>query len=409
MKRAVTGLTDIECRKSKAGDKNRKLSDGKGLYLQITTTGGKYWRFDYTFDGKRKTLSYGTYPEISLLKVREYHATARSMVAEGFDPGTAKKLLAAQEKLDAETFKDVTLTWYETKKGKWSEAHATRQLRRLTQYVFPAIGTRHVSTIKTSELLALLQIISESSLEVAHKLKYSIDSIYRHAILLGKTESNPAVSLKGILTPVKKDKHFPAPITAKDAAPLLRAMDIYPGSFIVKTALRLAPLLFVRPGNLQLMEWAELDLDNAVWSIPADKMKMKNAFLVPLSRQVIQIIKEIHPLTGTGRYVFPSYRTHDRPMSNNAVNVALRTMGFAKEFIVGHGFRAMARTMLHEVLKFQPDVIEAQLAHSVPDRLGNAYNRCTHIEDRTVMMQTWADYLDKVKAVGKVIELKRAA
>jgi integrase len=330
------------------------------------------------------------------------------MAANGIDPGTAKKLQAEQERIQAETFKEVTLEWYELKKVNWSEAHATRQLRRLEQYIFPAIGTRQTSTITTLELLALLTAVSESSLEVAHKLKYSIDMIYRHAIITGRTENNPAVSLKGILPPVRND-HFPAPITAKDAAPLLRAIDAYGGSFIVKTALRLAPLLFVRPGNLQQMEWAELDLENALWNIPGPKMKMKQAFLVPLSSQAIQIIKDIQPLSGAGKYVFPSYRTHERCMSNNAINVALRTMGFEKEFIVGHGFRAMARTMLHEVLKFQPDVIEVQLAHAVPDRLGSAYNRCTHIDDRTIMMQTWADYLDKIKVVGKVIEFKQAA
>lgn len=408
MKRPVAGLSDLVCKKTKTGEKAKKLSDGKGLYLLITPTGGRYWRFDYTFDGKRKTLALGTYPEIALLTVRERHMTARSMVANGTDPGTAKKLQAEQERIEAETFKDVTLQWYELKKATWSAAHATRQLKRLEQYIFPAIGNRQISTITTPQLLALLRAVSESSLEVAHKLKYSIDMIYRHAIITGRTDTNPAVSLKGILPPVKNN-HFPAPITAKDAAPLLRAIDVYGGSFIVKTALRLAPLLFVRPGNLQQMEWAELDLENALWSIPGPKMKMKQAFLVPLSRQVVQIIKDIQPLTGAGKYVFPSYRTHERCMSNNAVNVALRTMGFEKEFIVGHGFRAMARTMLHEVLKFQPDVIEAQLAHAVPDRLGNAYNRCTHIEDRTVMMQAWADYLDKVKAIGKVIDFKQAA
>jgi len=254
MKRTVSGLSDLGCKKAKPGDKAKKLSDGKGLYLLITPSSGRYWRFDYTFDAKRKTLALGTYPEISLQVARGRHAAARSLVANGTDPSTAKKLLAEQERIEAERFREITLQWYDLKKVNWSEAHATRQLKRLEQYIFPAVGTRQIATITTPQWLALLQAVSESSLEVAHKLKYSIDMIYRHAIVTGRTENNPAASLKGILPPVRND-HFPAPITAKDAAPLLRAIDAYGGSFIVKTALRLAPLLFVRPGNLQQMEW----------------------------------------------------------------------------------------------------------------------------------------------------------
>lgn len=408
MPKRVLPLTDLQVKNAKPREKEYKLSDGNGLYLLVTPTGGKLWRFNYTYSGKQKTLFLKTYPEKSLLDARKDRDDARRLIVNGVDPGELKKAQKATEQQKAETFRNIALEWHEQKKPEWSETHSDRILKRLEQDIHPYIGDKPISEIKTPELVELLQRIALRTLETAHRLKIAVDMIFRYAVVKGRIETNPAAALRGVL-PTVRHKHMAAPTEPAAVAELMRAIEGFSGSFVVKCALQLAPLVFVRPGELRAAEWSEIDFENAQWNIPAKKMKMKQAHLVPLSKQAIKILKALHPVTGDGVYLFPCRRTPQNCMSENTINASLRRLGFEKEEITGHGFRAMARTMLHEILEFTPDAIEAQLAHAVPDRLGRAYNRTTHIKERRKMMQKWADYLDQIKAGAKVIPLKKTA
>lgn len=402
-------LSEISFRNKKSGTRDCKLFDGDGLFMLVTAKGGKYWRFKYRFDGKEKLLALGTYPERSLVDARQDRDTARKQVAAGIDPGEARKRdKTNRENNAATTFKAVTLEWHTQKKVEWSENHAGRLLRRLELDVFPFIGDKPISEIRTPELVTILERVSTRTLETAHRLKIACDMVFRYAVVKGKCEHNPAASLKGVL-PTVKPKHMAAPTEPKAVTELLRAIDGFTGSYVVKCALQLAPMLFVRPGELRAAEWTEFDLDAAEWNIPGHKMKMKQPHLVPLPVQAVAILAELRKLTGSSKYVFPCHRTPLRCMSENTVNASLRRLGFDKEEITGHGFRAMARTMLHEILQFTPDAIEAQLAHIVPDRLGRAYNRTKHLAERKKMMQHWADYLDGLKHGCKVIPITAKA
>lgn len=405
MKRKVTALTDVEVRKAKAREKDYKLADGKGLYLLVSTSGGKYWRCDYSFQGKRKTLAFGTYPETTLTLARDRRAAARELLAAGIDPAVDKQEKAAKRLLNEATFQTVALEWLAN--CDKSKDHVDRMQRYAEKYLFPAIGGKPLVSIETPELYQLCKGVSLHSAYTAQRLKSILEQVFVYAIINGKAKTNPAVSLKGTL-PTVNTKHFAAPTTAAELAPILKAIDAFTGSYILKQALYILPQLLIRPGNLREMEWSEIDLEAATWIIPAEKMKMGNPHITPLSRQVVAVLREISALTGSGRYVFPNHRTLGDPLSHNAFNEAFRRMGFTHNEIVAHGFRATARTMLHEVLKFQPDVIEAQLAHKVPDRLGNAYNRAKHLDDRIAMMQAWSDHLDQLKT-EKVVELRKAA
>jgi len=372
-----------------------------------TPNGSKCWRFKYRFGGKEKLLALGTYPEVSLSDARNRRTEARKLVANGIDPSAARKAKKeAEADKAANTFETIAREWFNNAKPDWSENHAARLLKRLEQDVFPYIGTRPITSIKTPEIVEILKKVATRTLETAHRIKTAFYHIFHYAKLHGKIEYNPAADLRKIL-PTVKYTHMAAPTDPRQVTPLLRAIDDFQGSFIVKCALRLAPILFVRPGELRKAEWSEIDLDLATWNIPGEKMKMGQAHIVPLPKQAVEIFREVYALTGQGRYVFPCHRSPLRCMSENAINAALRRMGFDKSEITGHGFRAMARTMLHEILHFTPDAIEAQLAHTVPDRLGTAYNRTQHLSERKKMMQTWADYLDGLKAGAKVIPLKK--
>jgi integrase len=421
MPKRVLELTDMEVKSAKKKDKQYKLTDGKGLYLLVTPTGGKLWRFDYRFDSKRKTLFLKSYPEISLTKAREQRDKAKELLATGIDPDTvisnkAKKLqkeeLKAVEQEQAviasNTFEKVARDWHASKVSEWSESHADRLMRQLERDIFPEIGSRHIADVQFTDIVTLLRKVSIRTLETAHRLKIAFHGTFRHAMMHGLITHNPATDFREVL-PTVKPKHMAAPTEPKKVAELLRAIDSFSGSFIVKCALQLAPLLFCRPGELRHAEWKEIDFDSATWNIPAEKMKLRKPHLVPLSQQVVDILKQLQPLTGSGKYLFPCHRSPLRCMSENSVNAGLRRLGFEKEEITGHGFRAMARTMLHEILHFQPDVIESQLAHTVPDRLGRAYNRTQFIEERRRMMNTWADYLDGLKQGAKIIPLRRNA
>ncbi|WP_028325204.1 tyrosine-type recombinase/integrase [Desulfatirhabdium butyrativorans] len=397
--RVTDKLSDVAIRKAKPKEKPYKLSDGKGLRLIVNPNGTKWWRFYYQFGGKEKTLSFGTYPEVTLSEAREKRNVTRKMVANGVDPGVERK----EQKVEAtNTFEHVARCWVEKAKVVWTPNYAEHVVRRLELNIFPALGELPINHITAQQLLSALKIIeSRGAVETAHRMLTLCGQIFRHAIASGFCESNPAANLKGALGPVVK-RHYPAITKPNELGELLRAIDGYQGTFVVKCALRIAPLVFVRPGELRKAEWSEIDFEAALWTIPASKMKMRREHLVPLSRQSLAILKELYPFTGTGKYIFPNPRTADRPLSDNAILAALRRMGFDKEIVTGHGFRASARTILDEVLGFRPDYIEHQLAHGVRDPNGRAYNRTAHLVQRTTMMQKWADYLDALKYGAKV-------
>jgi len=410
------GLTDVKVRNAKPGEKQKKIFDSDGMYLLVTPNGGKYWRLKYRYGGKEKALALGTYPEVSLADARQRREDARKLLANGVDPSAVKKALkASRADSDANSFEVVAREWHKKFKESWSPSHAQVTITRLERDIFPWMGKRPISDIEPLEVLAVLQRIeSRGAVETARRMKIVCGQVFRYAVATGRAKRDQTADLKGALKSVIS-KHMAALTDPKEVAPLLRAIDDYKGSFVVKCALRLAPMFFVRPGELRAAEWSEIDLDAAEWNIPIERMKLPlktkqerkgQSHLVPLSNQAITILQELQPLTGRSKYVFPSHRSPLRPMSDNAVLSALRRMGFAKDEMSGHGFRAMARTILDEVLQVRPDYIEHQLAHAVRDPNGRAYNRTAHLAERRKMMQTWADYLDGLKAGAVVIPFK---
>lgn len=416
MPKRIVPLTDLQVSKAKPQEKQVTLFDGGGLFLLVTPTGGKLWRLKYRFAGKERLISFGAYPTVSLTDARQRREDAKKLIFNGIDPGDIKKAQkSAQGEQAANTFEVVAREWHSKFAPTWADSHAYWVLRRLEQYVFPAIGSKPIADLKAPDVLKVLRTIEAVALETAHRVKFVCGQIFRYAVGTGRAERDPTADLKGILPPRSK-KHHAAITEPKEVAGLLRAIDAFNGTFPVKCALRLAPLVFLRPGELRQAEWSEFDLDAGEWNIPIERMKLRKRIkeerrgekhLVPLSTQAVEILRELHSLTGQSRYVFPCSRSFARPMSNNAINAALRRMGFEKEEMTGHGFRAMARTILDEVLQCRIDLIEHQLGHAVKDPLGRAYNRTIHLAERKRMMQTWADYLDGLKAGAKVIPLRR--
>lgn len=397
MPRRIAPLADRQIKTAKPAEKDYKIFDGNGLYMLVTPSGGKLWRMKYRFDGKEKTLAFGSYPEISLADAREKRAEARKLVANGIDPQEEKVKLRSVTVSAGASFEEVSREWHGKFKGEWSEVHATTIMDRLEKDVFPYLGARPIEEVRAPELLAVLQRMeSRGALDTAHRVRHHCKAVFTYAIATGQADRNIAQDLQGALPPAKF-KHYAALTDPKDLAPLLRAIDTYRGSPVVRSALQLAPMFFLRPGELRHAEWSEIDLEAAQWNIPGEKMKMKVPHIVPLARQAVHIFKELYPLTGRSRYVFPCGRSYLRPMSENAVNAALRRMGFDKSEITGHGFRAVARTILDEVMEFRPDFIEHQLAHLVKDPNGRAYNRTAFLPQRREMMQAWADYLEDLK------------
>ena len=408
MPKRIIPITDMKVQKAKPQEKPVSLFDGGGLYLLITPSGGKLWRFKYRFNNKENKLAFGSYPEVSLVDARKRRDEARQQIAKGIDPRAVKKAKEQAIAADKETFEIVAREWHTAFTSSWAPRHAATILSRLNHDLIPWLGSRPINEIKAPELLSVLRRAeNRGALELAHRLRAIAGQVFRYAVATGRAERDLSADLKGALPPPKV-KHHAAITDPKEVAPLLRALEGYEGGFVVKCALRLAPLLFVRPGELRHAEWAEINLDEAVWNIPAHKMKMKQAHIVPLCNQAIGILKELYEYTGAGRYVFPSVRTHARPMSENTVNAALRHAGYDNETMTGHGFRAMARTILDEVLHVRPDYIEHQLAHAVRDPNGRAYNRTAHLVERRKMMQQWADYLDGLKAGAVVIPFEAA-
>ena len=367
MPKRILPLTDMQVLKAKPQEKQVTLFDGGGLFLLVTPSGGKLWRFKYRYEEKAKLLSFGAYPEISLAEARQRRDEARRQLAHGIDPGAVRKAQKQAETEETETFEVIAREWHTKFSHTWTPGHATKLLSAMTRDLFPWLGARPIKELKAPELLASLRRIeSRGTLETTHRVRGLLGQIFRYAVATGRAERDPAHDLIGAI-PQPKEKHFAAITDPKEIGPLLRAIDGYTGSFVVRCALKLAPLLFVRPGELRHAEWAEIDINEAVWLIPGHKMKMKQDHVVPLCHQAIEILEELKALTGAGRYVFPSERSCARPMSNNALLAALRRMGYVKEAMTPHGFRAMARTILDEVLHIRPDIIEHQLAHAVRD------------------------------------------
>jgi integrase len=400
-------ITDAKIRHAKAKDKQYKLYDERGLYLLIMKNGSKYFRLDYRFMGKRKTMALGIYPDVSLSDARQKRDEARKLLAQGVEPLQHKQELTALKKeLANNTFENMAREWFEKQSTAWTKEHSIRVIRRLERDAFPFIGNRPVKMITAPELLEVLRKVeNRGAVYSAHTLKQTCGQIFRYAIVTGKGERDPSADLKGALTPVKS-KHMAAITDPKKIGGLLRAIDGYDGQVVTQCALKLAPLVFVRPGELRHAEWKELDLDNAAWKIPAEKMKMGIPHIVPLSKQTIDVFGTLEVLTGDGRYVFPSIRSTVKPMSENTVNAALRSMGYSKDEMTGHGFRGMASTILHEQ-GWPSDVIERQLAHSEQNSVKSAYNHAKHLPERRKMMQEWADYLDELKAGENIIPLRR--
>lgn len=402
-------LTDTTIRSAKPSEKPRRLFDGGGLYLEIAPSGGKWWRLKYRSGGKEKRLSLGVYPDTGLKEARDRRDAARKLLAAGVDPGEHRKAekLAGADRA-ANSFEVVAREWYGKQAANWAPSHASRVIARLERDLFPWIGGRPIADITAPELLQVLRRIEDrQALETAHRALQNCGQVFRYAVASGRAERDPSGDLRGALAPWKPD-HFAAITEPVKVGELLRAMAKVRAGLIVKSALQLAPLLFVRPGELRQAEWVEFDLEAAEWNIPAERMKMRLPHLVPLPAQAVAILRDLHGVTGGGRYVFPG-RTAKTPMSNNAVRLALRRMGYDKDQMSGHGFRAMARTILDEVLHVRVDYIEHQLGHAVRDALGRAYNRTTHLPERRQMMQQWADYLDALRAGENVIPFQRKA
>jgi integrase len=412
MPKRIPPLTDTAVKKAKPSSKQTTLFDGGGLFLLITPSGGKLWRFKYRYAGKENSLSFGSYPETSLADARQARTDARKLLANDIDPSEFRKSHKALNKeLIANTLESVAREWHHkfSSSGKWSPGHSADILHRFEKDIFPPLGSRPISEIKPMELLKVLERIADrGALDTAHRLRHHCGMVFRYAVVTERAERDIASDLRGAL-PAVKNGHHAALTTPKSLSPLLVAIDEYQGSFAVRCALLLLPMFFCRPGELRAAEWNEFDLENAIWEIPAGRMKMKQPHIVPLSHQAIEVLKSLHPLTGAGKYLFPSNRSILRCMSDNTLNAALRRLGFTKEEATAHGFRASARTILDEVLNVRPEYIEHQLSHSVRDALGTAYNRTTHLDARRDMMQRWANYLDNLKTVAKVIPISMTA
>lgn len=403
-------LTDTAIKKAKPSDKPVRMFDGGGLYLEVATSGGKLWRFKYRFGGKEKRQALGVYPDTSLAKARERRDKARRLLADGIDPSEYRKARkAAKVALTANSFEAIGREWFAKMKPEWADSHADKIMARLERDVFPWLGKRPIAELTAVEVLTTLKRISDrGAKDTAKRAQQDCGGVFRYAIQTGRASYNPIPDLRGAL-PTAIGGNFAAITDPIKVGELLRAIDGFNGTFVVKCALRLSPFVFVRPGELRQAKWTDFDLDKGEWKFLVSKIKKTEEpkiHIVPLASQAVVILRELHALTGQGEFVFPGARSNGRAMSEAAVNAALRRMGYdTKTEITGHGFRAMARTILHEVHGIAPEVIEHQLAHKVPDALGTSYNRTKFLPARGAMMQQWGDYLDTLKAGADVIQL----
>ena len=386
-------LTESRIRAAKPAERPYKVFDERGLFMLVTPPGGRLWRFRYRLFGREKLLSLGAYPDVTLKRAREKRDEARKLVADGIDPSARRK---AERGAPAETFEAVAREWLELQRKALSEETISILGTRLRSFLYPYLGNRPVGAISAQEVLgALRRIEARGRNETAHRVRALAGRVFRYAVATGRAPHDVAADLKDALAPVKT-KNYASLTDPARVGELLLAIDTYDGQPLTALALRLAPLVFVRPGELRAAEWPEIDLANAEWRIPGSRMKMKEAHIVPLARQAVLILRELEPLARQGRFVFPSLLSSDRPMSNNTINTALRRLGYSSNEQTGHGFRSMASTLLNEQ-GFPPDVIELQLAHSERNKVRAAYNKAQRLPERRKMMQAWADHLDALR------------
>ena len=407
MPKLAERLTDIKIKNAKPKDEPYRLPSGRGLYLWVKKDGSKHWVFRLKFNGKENTLVFGRYPEVSLANAEKQATEALALLANGIDPSENRKAAKASKKgVLANSFEVIAREWALSYFTNKSASHKDRTIRRLELYVFPWLGNKAIAEITAPQILEVVKRIEKlNKLETAHRTLTVTSQVLRHAVQTGRALRDPCVDLRGAL-PAAVVKHMAAFTEPKDVAELLRAMDGFTGSFTVQTALRLSPFVFARPGELRTMKWADVDLEANEWRYRVSKTNTMH--LVPLSIQAAKLLADIKNISGYGEFVFQGGHDPKKPMSAAAINAALRRMGYdTQKDITGHGFRAMARTILHERLDIDPYIIEHQLAHKVPDALGAAYNRTKFIEQRKIMMQSWADYLDELKAGAKVIPFKQ--
>ena len=401
----MPALSEAKIRASRPKERAYKVFDERGLFMLVTPTGGRLWRFRYRIGGVEKLLSLGAYPDVPLKRAREKREDARKLVADGIDPSAKRQ---AERATQVETFEAIAKEWLELQRK--SLAAETMEIlgARLKSFLYPYVGSRPIASITAQELLAALRRIeARGKHETAHRVRSLAGRVFRYAVATGRAQHDVAADLKNALAPVKS-RNFASVTEPARVGELLRAIDGYSGQPIPALALKLAPLVFVRPGELRGAEWCEFDLEGAEWRIPAARLKMREQHIVPLSRQAVAILRELQILTGSGRYVFPSLLSADRPMSDNTINAALRRLGYGSDEQTGHGFRSMASTLLNEQ-GFSPDVIELQLAHQERNKVRAAYNRATRLAERRQMMQVWADYLEGLRAGGNVVAIRRSA
>lgn len=389
-------LTDTTLRAVKATEKAQKLFDGNGLFLFVSPTDTKSWRLKYRFQGKEKLLTLGTYPQTSLKEARERAADARKQLDGGIDPGEVKK--EEQQAADPITLEQVAREWYEKQLPAWSKRHSEDVMERLEKNIFPFLGDRPIAEVNAPELLTVLRRIeARGAIETAHRVRGICSLFFRYAVATSRAERDPAADLKGAITN-RIPKPRAAITTPDEVGALMRAIDGFAGTYTVKCALQMCALTFCRPGEVRTAEWTEFDFKENLWRIPGNKMKMRMDHLVPLSRQALDILEELRQLTGSGKYLFPSIRTIERPISDMTLIAGLRRMGFEKDEMSAHGFRAMASTLLNEQ-GYSADVIEKQLAHSPINKIRGIYNRAEYLPERRKMMQAWADYLDELRGI----------
>ncbi len=390
-------LTDRAIRALQSSAKAYKVTDEKGLYLLVTKAGSKCWRFNYTYAGKQKTLAIGTYPEITLRQAREQRDNAKRRLRNGIDPGF--------KTVGGESFEAIAREWHTRNADAWTPDHAEKVLTRLEKNVFPWMGGHHISDISAPLLLQTLRRIeARGAIETAHRVLSIVGRVFRYGVAAGKCRRDPSVDIKGALTPANT-RHYAAITDPRKLGQLLRDIDCYRGTFIVRQVLRLAPYLFARPGELRGLEWTEINIDSAELRIAANKMKNRRQHIIPLSLQALMIIEELRPLTYDSKYLFPNIRSNDRPVAVTTITSALRRLGYSKDEATGHGFRATASTLLHEQ-NWSSDAIERQLAHAESNAVKAAYCHAKHLPERRKMMQAWSDYLDGLKAGADVVNFR---
>lgn len=405
---AHKSLTDMAARNAKGKEKPYKLAAGAGLYLQVMPNGNRYWRMKYRHAGKEKLLSIGVYPDVTLKEACDKRDAARAQLRGGKDPSEEKQLGKLKAQLSADgRFGAVALEWLETR-GDLAESTRSKAKWMLETYAFPWLGKRAIEDVSTAEVLSVLRRLeAQDKIESTQRLRQICGQVFRYAVATGRLDRDPTAALRGALK-TAKNRHYASITDPAKIGELLRAIDGYTGQLTTLCALNFAPLVFTRPGELRKAEWSEIDFEDGQWCIPAEKMKMGLAHIVPLSRQALAVLRELHPVTSKSRYIFPSVRSLRDPMSENTVNAALRRLGYGTDDMTGHGFRSMASTLLHE-MGWTSDAIERQLAHAERNPIKAAYNRAEHLPERRRMMQAWADYLDKLKTGAKKPQLLAVA